>query len=196
MKVSIGTLSIFGGIGQDALARNKLVEAGIVFGHGVSSLVGGGVDMATVAAMGCCAIGGLLLLGANGLSSSWNLIVGLGISWNLPWARLYTITGIGLGLVVVDLGFTTDVGVEVTVVTTAFGSGKDFSISLTLNHLFLVFCNVKCNSRTIQYNFRPYGWSLYVFLTSLHFNTETVKSCPSPCVSITLTSPLFVWLYF
>ena len=46
----------------------------------------------------------------------------------------------GLGLVVVVFGFTTDVCSEATVVATASGSvltGKDFSISLTLNHLVM-----------------------------------------------------------
>ena len=126
-KVGVGTSSIFGGIGHGALATNKLVEAGIVFGHGV----------AMVAALGSCTIGGLSGLEVNGLSSSWNLLVDLGISWIFPWARLYTITGIGLGLAVVVVGFTTDIGVEVTIVAIAFGSGKDFSISLTMNHLFM-----------------------------------------------------------
>ena len=53
-KVGVGTLSIFGGISHDALATNKLVENGTVFGHGVSSLVIGAVDVAMVAALGCC----------------------------------------------------------------------------------------------------------------------------------------------
>ena len=108
-----------------------------MFGHGVSSLVGGPVDVAAVAAWGCCTIGVLSQLGVNRLSSSWNLFVDLGISWNLPWARLYIITGIGLGLVVMVVGVATEVGVEVTVVAVAFDSCKDFSISLILNHLFM-----------------------------------------------------------
>ena len=73
----------------------------------------------------------------NGLSSSWNLLLSLGISWVLPWARLYTIKGIGLGLVIVVVGVNTDIDVEATTVATTYDSGKDFSISLTLNHLFI-----------------------------------------------------------
>ena len=42
-----------GGIGHDALATNKLVEAGMVFGNGVYSLVCEAV--AVVVALGCCA---------------------------------------------------------------------------------------------------------------------------------------------
>ena len=41
-----------GGIGQDSLALNKFVEAGMVLGHGVSSLFCGVV--AATAASGCC----------------------------------------------------------------------------------------------------------------------------------------------
>ena len=62
---------------------------------------------------------------------------GFGDFLDLPWARLYTITGIGLGLVVVVVGFTTDVGVQATILATTFSSGRDFSISLTLNCLFM-----------------------------------------------------------
>ena len=40
-KGGFETSFTLGVIGHDALATNKLVEAGIVFGHGVSSLVGG-----------------------------------------------------------------------------------------------------------------------------------------------------------
>ena len=51
-----------------------------------------------------------------------------------------------------------------------------------------------------QYDRDLVFWTIWIvpiyFLTSLHFITETVKSCQSQCVSITLTSPLFVWLYF
>ena len=56
-KGGVGTSSILGGIGHDALATNKFVKTGIVFGHGVSSLVVGAVNV--VAVVGCCAIGGL-----------------------------------------------------------------------------------------------------------------------------------------
>ena len=53
---------------------------------------------------------------------------------------LYTACGIGLGLAAVAVGFTTDVCVEVTIAATASDSGitgKDLSISLTLNYLFM-----------------------------------------------------------
>ena len=79
-KVGVGTSFTLGRIGHDALATNKFVEAGIVFGHGVSSLVGGAVDAAVVVALGFCTIGGLPQLGMNGLSSSLNFPVGLRIS--------------------------------------------------------------------------------------------------------------------
>ena len=49
---------------------------------------------------------------------------------------MYTIMGIGLGLAVVVVCFTTGT-VEVAAVATDSGSGKDFSTSLTLNHLFM-----------------------------------------------------------
>ena len=62
MAVTLGGTSTFsilitvgvsvGGIGQDALALNKFVEAGMVLGHGVSSLFCGVV--AVTAASGCC----------------------------------------------------------------------------------------------------------------------------------------------
>ena len=96
-------------------------------------------SVAMVAALDCCTIGGLSWLRVNGPTSSWNLLMGLETSWIFPWARLYTLTGIGLGLMVVVFGFTTDFGVETAIVATTFGSGKDFSISLTLNCLFMVF---------------------------------------------------------
>ena len=62
-KVGVGTSFTLGGIGHDALATNKLVEACTVFGHGVSSLVGGAVDVAAVVALGCCAMGDCCNLG-------------------------------------------------------------------------------------------------------------------------------------
>ena len=68
-----------GGIGHDALATNKLVDAGMVFGHGVSSLVCRAVAVAV--AVGSCALVGLLPLVVKGLSSPWNFLTGgLGIS--------------------------------------------------------------------------------------------------------------------
>ena len=139
-KVGLGASFTFGGIGHDALATNKLAKAGIVFGHGVSSLVSGAVNLAVVVAMGCCAIGGLPQLGVNGLYSSWHFLVGLGISWTLFWDILYTVNGIGHGLSAVVVGFTTDVCVEVAIVATASGSGLisiDLSSSLTLNCFFM-----------------------------------------------------------
>ena len=83
---------------------------------------------------------GLPWLEVNGLSSSWNFLVELWISWILLWAKLYAITYIGLGLVVVVVGFTTDICVEAAAVATASGSAvtsKNFSTSLTLNYLFM-----------------------------------------------------------
>ena len=69
-----------GGIGHDAPATNKLVEAGMVFGHGVSSLVFRAVVVAV--ASGYCALVKLSPLGVKGFSSLWKLLVGgLGISW-------------------------------------------------------------------------------------------------------------------
>ena len=47
-------LITLGWIGHDALATNKFVKASIVFGHGVSSLVSGDVDVAVAVALGCC----------------------------------------------------------------------------------------------------------------------------------------------
>ena len=58
-EVSNGTSSMYGGTGHDALASNNLVETGIVFGHRVSFLVDGVVEVAAVAALACCTIGGL-----------------------------------------------------------------------------------------------------------------------------------------
>ena len=63
MNISVEVL--LEGIGHDAPATNKLVEAGMVFGHGVLSLVCGAV--AVVVALGCCALGGLSPLGWRGL---------------------------------------------------------------------------------------------------------------------------------
>ena len=53
-EVGVGTSFTLGGNGHDALATNNLVKAGIVFGHGVSSLVSGAVDVAMGVALGCC----------------------------------------------------------------------------------------------------------------------------------------------
>ena len=59
-----------GGIGQDALTSNKFVEAGLILGHGVSSLFCG------AAGSDCCLGLGVLQLGAEGFSSTWGLPVG------------------------------------------------------------------------------------------------------------------------
>ena len=60
MKVGVGTSFTLRRIGHDDLATNKFVEAGTVFGHEVSSLVGRAVDVAVpVALVCCCSIGGL-----------------------------------------------------------------------------------------------------------------------------------------
>ena len=79
-EVGVGISFTLGGIGHGALATIKLVEASIVFSHVVSSLVSGAMDVVAVVALGCCAIGELLVLRVNRLSSSWNFLVGLGIS--------------------------------------------------------------------------------------------------------------------
>ena len=77
-KVGVGTPFTLGGIGHDTLATNRFVEASVVFGHGLSSLVIEAENV--VAVVGCCAIGRLVQLGVNWCSSSWNFPVGLGIS--------------------------------------------------------------------------------------------------------------------
>ena len=64
----------YGGIGHDALSTNKLSEAGTVFGHRVSSLFCRVVAVA--ATLGCCFTRGLLLLGVEGPSSSWDFPTG------------------------------------------------------------------------------------------------------------------------
>ena len=73
MTATLGGTSVFsilttvgvsvGGIDQDALTSNKLVEAGIILGHGVSFLFSG------AAASGCCLCWGMLQLG-EGFSST------------------------------------------------------------------------------------------------------------------------------
>ena len=62
------------GIGHDALAMNKFIQAGMGFGHGVSYLFCGAVAVA--AALGCCYSVGVLLFGAEGPSSSWDFLAG------------------------------------------------------------------------------------------------------------------------
>ena len=62
------------GIGHDALATNKLVEASMVFGYGVSSLVCGAV--AVVVALGYYALGGCHHWGWRGLLLLGTLLLG------------------------------------------------------------------------------------------------------------------------
>ena len=77
--MNMGVEVSLGGIGHDSLATNKLVKAGMVFGHGVSPLVCQAVAVAV--ALGCFALGGLSPLGVEGSSSPWNFLIGeLGIS--------------------------------------------------------------------------------------------------------------------
>ena len=71
----------FGGIGQDTLASNKFMEADMVLDNGMSTLLCG--SMAVTAASGCCSSWGLLPLGVEGPSSSWNFLVGQGIPLSL-----------------------------------------------------------------------------------------------------------------
>ena len=59
-KVGVGASFTLGVIDCDPIVTNKFVEAGTVFGHGVSSLVCGAVNVAAAVGMGCCsAIKGL-----------------------------------------------------------------------------------------------------------------------------------------
>ena len=84
-KVGVGTSFTLGGIGHDDLATNKFVEAGTVFGHGVSSLVGGAVNVTVVVALGCCcAVGGLLQLGWMGF-----LPPGTSLLWGWGFLELW-----------------------------------------------------------------------------------------------------------
>ena len=55
--MNMGVEVSLGGIDHDALATNKLVEAGTVFGQEVFSLVCGAV--AVVVALSCCPLDGL-----------------------------------------------------------------------------------------------------------------------------------------
>ena len=130
-----------GGIGQDALASNMFVEAGMALDHEVSFLVWRVVTVG--AASGCCSWG-LLKLGVEGPSPSWKLGVGLGIPLTLLWDRLYTVTGIDMAPDLVTGVWV----VAVEVVTVAVGSacgigftgkvwlvGIFWAITLTLNLL-------------------------------------------------------------
>ena len=64
--MNMGVEVSLGGIGHAAFVTNKLVKAGMVFGHGVSSVVYGGVAVAV--ALGCCVLGWrVLLLGTSSL---------------------------------------------------------------------------------------------------------------------------------
>ena len=60
-SVLVAVRASIGEIGQDALASNRFVEAGMVLDHGVCSLFCGAV--AVTAALGCCPTRGLLLQG-------------------------------------------------------------------------------------------------------------------------------------
>ena len=135
-----------GGIGQDALASNKFVEAGMVLGHGVSFLFCRAV--AVTAVSGCCSSWELWQMGVEGPSISWSFLVGQVIPLNLPWAKLYTVTGIDVAVMAAD--FATGIWVVAIAVTT-FGVGSlgklgfmdnfglvgiGCAITLTLNLLF------------------------------------------------------------
>ena len=79
MKAGIRISFPFDGIGHD-LAKNKFVEARTVLDHGISSLVGGMVDVAVAGALscrgvGCCSIKELLRLGINGTSPPWGFCI-------------------------------------------------------------------------------------------------------------------------
>ena len=80
-SILIAVGASIGGIGQDALASNKFMEASMVLGHGVSFLFCGAVVVTP--ASGHCSTRGLLLLGVEGPSSSGSLFVGCGIPLNL-----------------------------------------------------------------------------------------------------------------
>ena len=72
MKVGIGISFPFRGISQD-LATSKFVQAGTVFGDGVSCIVSGMAAEAVAGALGCkgigcCSLRGLFRLGINGAS--------------------------------------------------------------------------------------------------------------------------------
>ena len=62
------------GFGQEVLASNRIVEAGMMLGHGVSSLVWRVVTVHV--ASDCCLCWGMLQLGTDGFSSTWGLPVG------------------------------------------------------------------------------------------------------------------------
>ena len=72
-----------GGIGQDTPASKNCVDAGIILGHGVSSLFCG------AAASGCCLGWSVLQLGAEGFSSTWAFLWGRGFP-QIPLALDYT----------------------------------------------------------------------------------------------------------
>ena len=152
MAATLGGTSVFsilttvgvsaGGIGQVALASNRFVESGMVLGHGVSSPFWRVVTVGT--ASSCCSWG-LLKLGVEGISPSWNLVVGLGSPLNLPWARLHTVIGMDVATDLITGIW--DVAVEVATVGVDSAGGIGFmgnvglagigwAITLTLNLLF------------------------------------------------------------
>ena len=157
-KAGIGISFPFGGIGHD-LGHKKFVEARMVLGHGVSSLVSG-MQMwqwpkaLSYKCVGCCSIRELLRLGINGTSSPWGFCVEeLGTSWIFALGTVYTVNGIVVSLAVghfedVAVDFITEVCMAVAVVVIASGfvvCDKGFSISLTFNCilmgiLLLFFC--------------------------------------------------------
>ena len=48
---------------------------------------------------------GIVTGGAGALSLYWNLLVGLGIPLNLPWAKLYAVTGMDVAVTTADFAF-------------------------------------------------------------------------------------------
>ena len=131
MKAGIGISFPFGGIGYD-LATNKFVEARMVLGHKVLSLVSGIANVAVAEALGCkgvgcCSIRELLRLGINGTSPSWGFCVeGPETSWIFALGTVYTVNGIGVSLAVghfvyVAVGFVIKFSVAIAVVAIASG---------------------------------------------------------------------------
>ena len=72
------------GTGQSTLASNRFVEAGMVLGHGVSSLTWKVGALALV--LGCCLCWGGMQLGAEGFSSTWGLGPSCGVGNSFKFA--------------------------------------------------------------------------------------------------------------